>query len=657
MSKDTFPSIKFSETDLTAVVRSQSSNAGALVGRFQKGPVGKPVLLTDKGDLISNFGIAVNNGTTMNNLEDWYSAANFLGYSAGLYVCRAEPVTSRNAGKNFSGTATSFASLTGGTAVYVPDGRDMELYYSTMSGTGYAGLNIIAKNPGDWGNSVSVKLATEEDLRFNMAAAIWDTYYYDYKVTLTLDAAMTGLTAHGGTSATYATSENGITGLVVSVAGGGTSVTLAYNGANVFSTAAGSGNLKLGSTYSSSGDAGISAVGTVEEVKFKDFMSNFDSALLTNEMGILVYYSGVLKEVHKVSVTSTAKNSYNQSIYVDNWLEQNSQLVSAYYNTSLAANLGYYTASAVSLAEGSLAPQSSMTPGLVISAMDDNFRDKSIYKFGFLFDGKYAYSSLVQNNIIAICESRKDCFGILSVGVTMPVTSESAAIDTASTGLTARRNALTSTTYAAFYGNFKWQFDGYTGKMFKCSVSGDIAGIYARNDLLSNPWWAPAGYNRGGIQNIEKLGINFSKANQGVLNMKQVNLVCYDQREGGYYIMTQKTLTGRPSAYSDINVRRLFTYCENAVIDAARAFQWEFNDVLTRGNFSAIVSNFLSTVKSGRGLYDYRVICDTSNNTPDIIDNNQMIMDVFVKPSKAITWITARFNATRTDANFEELVG
>ena len=650
MSKTLYPGISFSETDLTAVVRTQVSNLGAMCGRFQMGPVGTPVLVADKNDLITNFGIPISNGTNSNNLEDWHNAANYLGYASGLYICRVESPLSKNAAINFNGSSSyAFTVLTGGTAVYIPDGADMDLYYSTMSGTGWAGLNIVAKNPGVWGNDLSVGLVPENELRFNNAPAYFDGYYYNYKQNLTLSGNVGGLVAIGST-AQYLTDASSQTGYIVEVAGNGTSVTVAYNSATF-----GSGvSINLGQTYAASGAKIIDAIGAITTLGFNTFMGDFDIALGTNEVAISVYYKDVLKETHIVSVTSTAVNNYKQSTYVDNWLEQNSGLISAYYNTGLAFNLGYYT-TVVDLLSGTLANASYITDALVVSAMDNAFRDKNKYPIAYLFDGGFT-TTTVQNNIVSIIEARKDCFGITSVGKTMPTTSQTAAIDTATTGLKARRAAITASTYAAFYGNFKWQNDPYTGKPFKCSISGDVAGIYARNDLLTNPWWAPSGYNRGGINNVIKLGMNFSKVNQGILHTNQINLVNYDQREGGYYLMSQKTLTGRPSAFSDINVRRLFTYCESAITNAAKAFQWEFNDNITRNNFSSIVNNFLGTVKSRRGLYDFLVVCDTTNNTPDIIDTNQLIMDVYIKPARAIAWITINFTAVRTDASFSELV-
>jgi phage tail sheath protein FI len=646
MAKPLYPTVAFSETDLTAVVRSQSSSIGAMCGRFQKGPVGKPIMVSDKNDLLKYFGTPVKdgNGTAFDNLQDWYNAYNYLGYTSGLYVCRVESTDSTNACKNFNATASDFDS-----APYVPDGTDMENYYSTMTGTALAGINFVAKNPGTWGNNISVKFATESDLRFGLGTS-GDTYYYDNQVTLTLGTAISTLVAMG-TSATYVTSDSGASGLVTAVASSGLSLTIAYNDTAFLAT----DSINVGQTYSASGAQTITGTTAVTVNGYYTFMQNFDEKLQENEIAITVLYNDAVVENHIVSTTVTAKNNYNQAMYIDYWLEQNSQYISAYYNTETTVNLASQANTAVDLTGGTLAAQSAITSALVNAAMDAQYLPKDKYGINLLFDGSFT-NSTVQNNIVSICESRKDCFGILSVGVTMPVTTEAAAIDTASTGLIARREAITTSTYAAFYGNFKYQYDMYSGRTFKCSVSGDIAGIYSRNDLLSNPWWAPAGYNRGSLNNVVKLGMVFSKTNQGTLHSKQINIINFNKREGGYYIMSQKTCTGRPSAFGDINVRRLFTYCENAIVNTGKVFQWEFNDEITRSNFSAIVNNFLNTVKSRRGCYDFKVVCDETNNTADIIDDNQLIMDVYMKPSKAIAWITARFTATRTDADFDELV-
>ena len=649
MAKDLYPSVKFSETDFSNTIRSQASSLGAMCGRFQKGPVGRAVLLSDKNDLITNFGLPekIGAGTAFDNLEDWYNAFNFLNYASGLYVCRIESTTSANAGKNFDDTATDLTANP-----YIPDGFDMENYYTTMSGTNYVGLNIVAKNPGTWGNTVSVAFALEEDLRYDLTSTQWDSTYYDNTVVLTLGTAIASLTAIG-TSATYVSTYGGASGLVVAVADSGRTLTVAYND-TAFSAGSGANNINVGATYSATGARTITGSGTITVTNYATFMANFSEMLQANEIALIVYNNDAIVEKHIVSTTTTAKTYNNQAMYVDYYLEANSNYISAYYNTDTTVALVSQT-TAVDLTGGTLAAQALITNALVNTAMDSQYKPKDKLKFNFLFDGSYT-NSTVQNNIVSIVEARKDCFGIASVGITMPVTSEANAMDTASTGLIARREALTASTFVAFYGNYKYQYDMYSGRTFKCSLSGDVAGIYARNDLLTNPWWAPSGYNRGDLKNVVKLAMNFSKTNQGVQHSRQINLVIYDRKIGGYYLMSQKTATGRPSAFSDINVRRLFTYCENAITNSIKVYQWEFNDAITRSNISSSITGFMSGVKSNRGVYDFKVVCDESNNTPAIIDSNQLLVDVMIKPARAIAWITSRFIATRTDANFEELV-
>ena len=633
MSKDLYPNVKFQEIDLSTFVRSNASSIGGTVGRFEKGPVGRAVLVSDKNDLLENFGIPRDG--TFNNLQDWYTVNNFLAYAAGIYVVRAENEASLNSGKNFDDTATDLSSN-----IYVGDGFDM----SSVSGLTDTGLNIIGKNPGTWGNYIKVGMALYADITED------DGYYYDNEVVVTVGTLITDLAVND-----YVIAENGATGLVTAIGGvSDVEITVHYNGTAFVPL----DNIHEGQTYSAS-DPNIQTiaaggVGTVTVIGYETFMGNFSEQLEANQIAISIYVSDdegttyTIRENHIVSTVITDKTFDGKAMYVDYYLEQNSKYISSIYVSSGAALTSYTTAEV--LTGGTLDSGSVMSQSVI--EWDENFKDKDALGVNILIDGSWAGNTTVMNNIIAIAEFRQDCFVVLSAGTSITVTTETLAL----ADLEVMRNALTTSTYAGFYGNYKVQYDAYSGRNFNCSISGDIAGIFARNDILAQPWYAPSGYNRGSIQNVVKLPVTFSKTNQGTMHTKQINLIVEDKKIGGFYVLSQKTAYARPSAFGDINVRRLLTYCENSIIDAARAFQWEFNDALTRSQLQTITSNFMDSVKGKNGVYNFLAVCDTTNNTADIIDNNELYLDVFIKPTKAIGWITLRFTATRTDANFEEMV-
>jgi phage tail sheath protein FI len=187
-------------------------------------------------------------------------------------------------------------------------------------------------------------------------------------------------------------------------------------------------------------------------------------------------------------------------------------------------------------------------------------------------------------------------------------------------------------------------------------LNGDVAGLCARTDDLRDPWWSPAGYNRGNIKNVVKLAWSPKQAERDTLYQNNVNPVL-TQVGYGTLLFGDKTAMSRPSAFDRINVRRLFIVLEKAVARAARNFLFEFNDEFTRAQFVNIIEPYLRDIQGRRGIYDYRVVCDETNNTAEIIDGNKFVGDIYIKPSRSINYITLNFVAVRTGVEFSEIVG
>ena len=187
-------------------------------------------------------------------------------------------------------------------------------------------------------------------------------------------------------------------------------------------------------------------------------------------------------------------------------------------------------------------------------------------------------------------------------------------------------------------------------------MNGDIAGLCARNDINNFPWFSPAGTARGAILNAVKLTYNPSQTERDQLYSNRINPIIFSPG-GGIVLFGDKTGLGKASAFDRINVRRLFIFLENAISGAARDQMFEFNDEITRTNFVNIVEPFLRDVQAKRGIFDFRVICDETNNTAAIIDSNEFVADIFVKPARSINFIGLTFVATRTGVSFEEVVG
>ena len=260
-------------------------------------------------------------------------------------------------------------------------------------------------------------------------------------------------------------------------------------------------------------------------------------------------------------------------------------------------------------------------------------------------------ANTIPNYLISIAESRKDCMVFVSpkyADVVNNAAPEGAIVTTA--------DGITKSSFAVMDSGWKYQFDKYNDVYRWVPLNGDIAGLCVRTDLERDPWFSPAGLQRGVIKNVIKLAWNPTKANRDTLYKAGVNPVVSFPGEGTI-LYGDKTLQNRPSAFDRINVRRLFIVLEKSIARAARSSLFEFNDEFTRAAFVNLVEPFLRDIKGRRGIYDYKVICDTTNNTPEVIDQNNFVGDIYIKPARSINFIQLNFVAVRTGVSFEEIVG
>lgn len=263
------------------------------------------------------------------------------------------------------------------------------------------------------------------------------------------------------------------------------------------------------------------------------------------------------------------------------------------------------------------------------------------------------YTQLANYLIDNIGESRKDCVVFAS-----PDKDDVVRVTDGSeeTRVVAFRNSARSSSYAVLDSGYKYQYDKYNDIYRWIPLNGDTAGLCVRTDDTRDPWWSPAGFNRGQIKNIVKLAFNPNKAERDVLYKAGVNPVVTFPGQGTI-LFGDKTLLAKPSAFDRINVRRLFIVLEKAIATAAKYSLFEFNDDFTRAQFRALVEPFLRDVQGRRGIYDFKVVCDTSNNTGEVIDRNEFVGDIYIKPAKSINFIQLNFVAVRTGVEFAEVVG
>ena len=269
------------------------------------------------------------------------------------------------------------------------------------------------------------------------------------------------------------------------------------------------------------------------------------------------------------------------------------------------------------------------------------------------FDSEYD-SQAKAGYCISLAQSRKDC--VTTIG---PHRASLVGISNSTDqtdNLVKYFSTLSSSSYAIFDSGYKYTYDRFNNKFRWIPTNADIAGLMTRTNLVAYPWFSPAGQQRGIINNAIKLAYNPNKAQRDKLYPQRINAIV-TQPGIGTLLFGDKTALGYASAFDRINVRRLFLTIEQALQKAAEAQLFELNDELTRANFRNIVNPYLRDVQAKRGLYGFLVVCDSTNNTPEVIDNNEFRADIFLKPAKSINYVTLTFVATRTGVDFEEVVG
>ena len=409
------------------------------------------------------------------------------------------------------------------------------------------------------------------------------------------------------------------------------------------------------------------------------YAGNFDSAPSTStyvsdlggshdEMHVIVIdedgrFSGtagaVLEKFPFVSKAFDAKKSDGTASYykevINNsskyiwWMDHTANVASgtswgSSANASAFANL---TANVtISLAGGVSADtptDGNIMSGLAIFANDEAY-DISLLPLG------NASATVVNYAISSVAEVRKDCIVFASpeyadvVGGTGSEASD----------VTSFRDTLTSSSYAVLDSGWKYQYDRYNDLYRWVPLNGDTAGLAVRTDFVADPWFSPAGFNRGQVKNVVKLAYSPSKTDRDTLYKKGVNPIVSFPGQGTV-LFGDKTLLAKPSAFDRINVRRLFIVLEKAIATAAKFQLFEFNDPFTRAQFRNLVEPFLRDVQGRRGITDFKVVCDETNNTGEVVDRNEFVADIFVKPARAINFIQLNFIATRSGISFEEV--
>lgn len=697
------PGVNISEIDLTTVVPAVSTTEGAFSGVFRWGPVDTRVLIDSENSLVSRFGRPTNF-----NAETFFTASNFLSYGNKLYVVRTANTSDATGAAGALNAVANVGAITTNTNVVVKNDDSIVDTTVISNITSESNARFIARYPGAIGNSLKVSVCDTVNTFFSNTSLTGGNANISSNAQVTTIVANTGanqFTVYIGQSdlgtiaeaVTRATTvanlisvgdliELGNTSIgtqllkVTAVSGvvnsatqaiftvnTETSYTQANFGslANTVSTAVASGYLKRFWEYAINVDK---APGTTT------YTSGFGNSAAVDEVHVVVededgLFTGVpgtiLEVFEGLSRATNAKTPEGATLYVKDVINQNSKYIyyandraSGYTNTAVnMVSVANNKPMSLSFAAGSDgADETAVTISELVTGYNQ-FKSAEDVDISLVLQGKArggTHGEQLANHLINnIAEVRKDCVVFVSPDRTDAVLNS--ALDEAE-DIIEFRNAVTSTSYAVLDSGYKYQYDKYNDVYRYIPLNGDIAGLCVRTDDTRDPWFSPAGFNRGTIKNVIKLAFNPNKTQRDALYKNSINPVVTFPGQGTV-LFGDKTLLAKSSAFDRINVRRLFISLEKAIATAAKFTMFEFNDEFTRSQFRNLVEPFLRDVQGRRGIFDFRVVCDETNNTGDVIERGEFVGDIFIRPARSINFIQLNFVAVRSGVEFSEIVG
>jgi len=657
------PGVLVKEIDLTNVVPAVATSIGAIASGFSKGPVEEIIPIGSEQELVDIFG-----KPNSNNFENWFTAANFLQYTNGLRVIRAD--------------TAAINATANGAGLKIKNDNDYDNNYA--GGQGSIG-NWASKFPGTWGNSLAVSICA------NAGA---------FEETFSGNAGTLGVTT--GTPAAGATTVGIDTG-GGSAGAGGAKFTVGdivhfqeADGSQYEVTAVSTDNLTIRQLDNPNGGGLKSALAAATNVRRRwKFYDLFDAApgtstwgtskgVANDEMHVVVHdmdggisgfdsgvagqrTNAVLEVYPFVSQASGSKTAQGGTNFYANVVNTGSRMVRWMDHPTTLTNAGTDLASGATYASG--AGDAGIINDNLLGGTDDNptigeldiaynlFADSDTIDINLIMAGSTPAGTdgiTHATMIMDLCEARKDVVGFIS-----PRREDVFGV---STGAAATNNVkgffdnLASSSYAVFDSGYKYMYDKYADVYRYVPMNGDMAGLAANTDNVADPWFSPAGYNRGQVRGAVKLAYNPTKAQRDILYPARVNPVCTFPGQGTV-LFGDKTALSRPSAFDRINVRRLFIVLEKAIATAAKFQLFELNDAFTQAQFKNLVEPFLRDVQGRRGITDFSVVADGTNNTGEVIDRNEFVADIYIKPARSINFITLNFIAVRTGVAFSEVGG
>ena len=657
------PGVNVTEKDLTNVIPAVSTTSGGIVITAEKGPIDEITTVSSEQELAEVFG-----KPNSSNFEEWFSAANFLGYGNNLKVVR--PIT---------GMLNASVS---GSPILVKNTTD---YLDNFSSAASFAANVGAygaREAGTLGNSLKVSVCSNStafgphsmsgNLVADASAAIGDT-------TISVDDG--GLMQVGdilefGDAAAVPSTDGAPSGFYYKITAISTNLlTIARF------------NPQTGTTET--GGLRHAVVDNAKVLRHWEYYFNFSNPPTTSddvsnaggsldemhivvidEDGVITGTTGTILETFEgVSQAVDAKSSTGASNFFADVIYAQSKFVYVMDHETTLANSGAVRTTTFDNAQGdafvvktySLAGGTDdyVATNAEIATAYEKFNDAENVDLSLLIcgpsqTGADATGDTKATAVMDIATARKDCVAFISpakadvVGVANAITQTQNVVGFA--------DGLPSTSYAVIDSGYKYMYDRYNDVYRFVPLNGDTAGLCARTDSVADAWFSPGGFNRGQVRGAVKLAYNPNQTQRDELYKSRVNPIVSFPGQGTV-LFGDKTAQAKPSAFDRINVRRLFIVLEKAISTAAKFQMFEFNDEFTRAQFRNLVEPFLRDVQGRRGLTDFSVVCDDSNNTGDVIDRNEFRADIFVKPARSINFIQLNFIATRTGIAFSEVAG
>ena len=659
------PGVSVTEKDLTNIVPAVSTTAGGIVMTAEKGPVDEITTISSEQELVDIFG-----KPNANNFEEFFCAANFLGYGNNLKVVR--PIT---------GMVNAVST---GTAVLIKNTSDYLNTYLTDSGAGSV-TNIgtwAAREAGTLGNSLKVSLCSNSTafgphsqsgtLVNDSAAAIGDT-------TITMDDGslfQVGDILEFGDTSNVPSTDGAPSGFFYKVTSISTNtLTIARFNPQTGQTETGGlrhaivDNAKVlrhweyyfnFSAPPTTTDDVSNAGGSNDEMHIA--VIDEDGSISGTAGTILETFEGV-SQAHDAKDASGNSNYYPDVIYRDSkfiyWIDHISTLSDGLTKVGTTFDNTVGDAFVISNTSLSGGTDDFVATNAEIATAYEKFLDAENVEIDLLICGPSQTSADATGDtkataVMDIATARKDCVAFISparadvVGVANAVTQTQNVVSFA--------DGLPSTSYAVIDSGYKYMYDRYNDVYRFVPLNGDTAGLCARTDNIADSHFSPAGYSRGQIRGAVKLAFNPNQSQRDELYKARINPVVSFPGQGTV-LFGDKTAQAKPSAFDRINVRRLFITLEKTISIAAKFQLFEFNDEFTRAQFRNLIEPFLRDVQGRRGVTDFSVVCDDTNNTADVIDRNEFRADIFVKPNRSINFIQLNFVATRSGVAFSEVAG